>query len=53
MENGELWNRGNISHEDTETQRENRSQRMYADTPRSFTDCMYYLHYLHELHGEV
>ena len=32
VKTGELWNGGNISHEDTEIQRENRSQRMNADT---------------------
>ena len=47
MENGELWNGGNISHKDTKAQRENRSQRMYADTPHSFTDsCIIFITFM-------
>ena len=35
---GNYENMGNISHEDAETRRENRSQWMYANTPHSFAD---------------
>ena len=30
----------------------NLSQRIYAGRPHKYTDSMYYLHFLHELHGE-
>ena len=30
----------------------NPSQRIYAGRPHKYTDSMYYLHFLHELHGE-
>ena len=37
--------------EDTEIK--NLSQRIYAGRPHKYTDSMYYLHFLHELHGET
>ena len=30
----------------------NLSQRIYAGRPHKYTDSMYYLHFLHELHGK-
>ena len=36
-----------------EIETKERSQRMNAVTPHAFTDYMYFLHYLHVLHGET
>ena len=50
--NRELWNGENISHEDTKARRENRVSVFMRLPPHTNTDSMYYLHFLHELHGK-
>ena len=42
----QIYHRGNGGHGG-----KNLSQRIYAENPHKYTDLMYYLHFLHELHG--